>query len=104
MKQVSLKKLAIAASVFACAAAGGVSITIDKAEAQARVYIRTGVGPYVPSTDLPWYAVRAYYWNGPWSGPGYSYTGWDSYASQNGIGCRPGTPVKGQDGIIYVCQ
>ncbi len=105
MKQVSLKKIAIAASVFACAAAGGVSLTIDRAEAQARVYIRSGyTGGYTTATGLPWYAVRAYYWNGPWSGPGFSYAGWDDYASRNGIGCRPGTLVKGQDGIMYACQ
>ena len=95
MKQVSLKKIAIAASVFACAAAGGVSLTIDKAEAQARVYIRSGyTGGYTTATGLPWYAVRAYYWNGPWSGPGFSYAGWDDYASRNGIGCRPGTVTE----------
>jgi hypothetical protein len=51
-----------------------------------------------------WYAVRAYYMGGPWSGPGYSYAGWDDYAARSGIGCRPGTAIKGGDGIMYNCQ
>ena len=41
---------------------------------------------------------------GPWSGPGYSYTGWADYAARNGIGCVPGTAIKGGDGIMYNCQ
>jgi hypothetical protein len=42
--------------------------------------------------------------DGPWSGPGYSYTGWDDYAARYGIVCHPGTVVPGQDGIMYYCQ
>ena len=48
--------------------------------------------------------MRAYYFNGPWSGNGYSYTGWADYAGRNGIGCVPGTAIKGGDGIMYNCQ
>jgi hypothetical protein len=48
--------------------------------------------------------VRTYYMGGPWSGPYYHWNGWSDYAAQNGIGCTPGTPVKGGDGIYYVCQ
>jgi hypothetical protein len=48
--------------------------------------------------------VRAYYFGGPWSGPYYSYAGWSDYAGRNGIGCTPGTVVKGGDGILYNCQ
>jgi hypothetical protein len=56
-------------------------------------------------TGLSWYAVRAYYYGGPWSGPGWGYAnGWADYAAQNGIGCTPGTTVKGGDGILYMCQ
>jgi hypothetical protein len=44
------------------------------------------------------------YWGGPWSGPGYSYAGWDDYASRYGIGCTPGTVITGGDGIPYLCQ
>jgi hypothetical protein len=64
--------------------------------------------PYNPYradlTGLPWYGVRAYYAGGPWSGPGWSWAGWNDYARQNGAGCTPGTIVKGGDGINYVCQ
>jgi len=47
--------------------------------------------------------VRAYYFGGPWSGPGYSYAGWDDYAARYGIGCRPGTTITGGDSILYLC-
>ena len=63
----------------------------------ARVYIRTGYAAssaYYTSTGLPWYAVRAYYFNGPWSGNGYCYTGWADYAGRNGIACVPGTASR----------
>lgn len=86
---------------------GGVSLSIKKAEAQqTRVYIRS---PYAASSgyvrsDGSWYAVRAHYFGGPWSGNGYSYSGWDDYAARHGIGCRPGSVVKGGDGIDYLCQ
>ena len=33
-----------------------------------------------------------------------SYTGWADYAARNGIGCTPGTAIKGGDGIMYNCQ
>jgi len=114
MKQAGLKRIAIAASVFACAALlslgwseqGGVSLSINKADARARVYI-TGYASraaYYGTEGLPWYAVRAYYFDGPWSGPGYSYAGWDDYAARSGIVCHPGTAIRGQDGIMYLCQ
>ena len=79
----------------------GVSLSMSKAEALTRVYVR----PYYRGGyGVSWYAVRAYYWGGPWSGPGYSYAGWSDYASRYGIGCVPGTIVKGGDGIDYNCQ
>ena len=53
---------------------------------------------------LPWYAVRAYYKGGPWSGPGYHCSGWTGYAARNGIGCDARSTVKGGDGIDYLCQ
>ena len=61
-------------------------------------------GGYARNEGVSWYAVRAYYWGGPWSGPGYSYAGWYDYATQYGIGCVPGSIVKGGDGIDYLCQ
>ena len=35
-----------------------------------RVYVRGYKGGY-SRNDVGWYAVRAYYAGGPWSGPGY---------------------------------
>jgi hypothetical protein len=111
----TLKLAAIAASTLAgvtmfspnWSGQGGLSLSTSQAEARARVYIRTGYAAsatYYTPTGLSWYAVRAYYNDGPWSGPGYSYTGWDDYARVTGIGCTPGTTIKGGDGILYVCQ
>jgi hypothetical protein len=101
--KMTLRTVAVAASTFACAALfspgwseqGGISLSVNKAEAQKRVYITRG------------YAVNAAYVEpvgGPWSGPGYSYSGWPDYAARNGIGCTPGTAIKGGDSIMYNCQ
>ena len=113
--KVALSTLAISVSAFACALSfsptwsmqDGLSLSTNTAEARARVYIRTGYAAnaaYYTATGLPWYAVRAYYFGGPWSGQGYSYTGWSDYAARSGIGCTPGTAIKGGDGIMYNCQ
>ena len=112
--KMTLRTAAIATATFACAALfspgwseqGGVSLSVTKAEAQrARVYIRSGYAVNAVYVSNPsWYAVRAYYLNGPWSGPGYSYSGWADYATRNGIGCTPGTAIKSGDGIRYNCQ
>jgi hypothetical protein len=32
------------------------------------------------------------------------YGDWDTYASRNGIVCRPGTTIKGEDGLQHPCQ
>ncbi len=111
---MSFKKLIIASASLASVVLlspgwteqGGLSLT-SQAEARTRVYIRSGYAVnanYYTAVGLPWYAVRAYYFGGPWSGPYFSYAGWDDYAKQNGIGCTPGTVVKGGDGILYNCQ
>ena len=113
--KMTLRTVAIAVATFACAASfspgwseqGGVSLSVSKAAAYSRLYVGRGYAAsahYVHAAGLPWYAVRAYYWGGPWSGPGYTYTGWSDYAARNGIGCTPGAPVHGGDGINYVCQ
>jgi len=114
MKQMGLKTIIVAASAFACATLlspgwsgqGGVSLSISKAEAQTRVYVTryAARSVYVDAAGLPWYAVRAHYSGGPWSGPGYSYSGWSDYAARAGIACTPGTAIKGGDGIMYNCQ
>ena len=114
--KMTLRTVAIATSTVVCATLwsigwseqGGLSLSVSKAEAQrARVYIRSGYYGYGGSAYVAnpsWYAVRAYYMDGPWSGVGYSYTGWADYAGRNGIGCVPGTAIKGGDGIMYMCQ
>jgi|SRR6476620_5075415 hypothetical protein len=114
--KMTLTTAAIAASTFVCAASlslgwseqGSLSLSISKADALARVYVRSGYTRSVYGlggpTGLPWYAVRAYYLDGPWSGPGYTWAGWADYAARNGIGCTPGTAIRGGDGIMYNCQ
>jgi len=67
-------------------------------------YTEPHYSPYMHYTDVtaqPWYAVRAYYAGGPWY---YGSNGWADYAAHEGIGCTPGTLIKGGDGIMYVCQ
>jgi hypothetical protein len=131
MKQIGLRKLAIATSTVAVAtllSAGwseqrGFSLSVDTAQAR-RLYVSPHYryNPFNPTiTGLSWDAVRAYYAGGPWCGAGgptgYGaaagalwagtwgcYSGWADYAQRNGIGCEPGTLVKGGDGIMYVCQ
>lgn len=109
---MSLRNFAIAVSAFACATLfslgwseqGGVSLSVGQADARVYVSRYAARTPYVNLPGLSWYAVRAYYADGPWQGVGYSYTGWADYAGRNGIACVPGSIVKGGDGIMYVCQ
>ena len=130
--RMSLKTLAIATSTVACAALlsfgwspqGGVSLSVEKAQAATRIVVRPYLhGPYsvLGGGGLPWYAVRAYYAGGPWcaaGGYGYGaagwgggglnnyacYSGWPDYKARNGLVCDPGTVIKGGDGILYMCQ
>jgi hypothetical protein len=132
MRQIGLRKLAIATSSVAFAALfsvgwseqGGISLSVESAQAITRLHVyRHYYGPYDPSiTGTSWYAVRAYYAGGPWCGVGSAggygygpaggplggnwtcYSGWPDYKARNGIGCDPGTIVKGGDAIDYVCQ
>jgi hypothetical protein len=113
MNRISSRTVAIAVSAFVCAAVlsfgwseqDGISLSIDKAQA-ARLVVHPYHHYYSDYYDVttehgvPWYAVRAYYNGGPW----YNYSGWDDYAARYGIGCHPGTLIKGGDGIMYVCQ
>lgn len=100
---MNAKRLSRAAAAFACAATLSFSWSLGTAEARDRIYVGPLYhGGYIAdTTGLPWYAVRAYYAGGPWT---YGYSGWSDYAARNGIGCVPGTLVKGGDGIMYVCQ
>ena len=92
--KLTFRTVAIASATAAVAALfspgwskqDGVSLSISKAEALTRVYVRGH--PYYRGgysrNDVGWYAVRAYYAGGPWSGPGYYYSGWADYAKQYG--------------------
>jgi hypothetical protein len=121
MRQMGLRKFAIATSTFAFATMfsvgwsdqGSISVSVDSAQAAYRLrvnrYYSHNYANYRPDAKLSWYAVRAYYMGGPWSGVGpngvpYHWTGWADYAARGGIGCVPGTIVKGEDGINYACQ
>jgi len=132
MKRLVLRKFAIAASIIAFAAPftvgwsqqRGLSLSVESAQAR-RLYVTPyhyhPFNPYIADqSGLSWYAVRAYYNGGPWCGvaggigagygygPGLNnwtcYSGWADYKVRNGIGCDPGTLIKGGDGIMYVCQ
>ncbi|MGJ5149125.1 MULTISPECIES: hypothetical protein [unclassified Bradyrhizobium] len=37
-------------------------------------------------------------------GPNGYYGDWNSYATRNGLVCRPGTMFKGSDGLMHICQ
>ena len=121
MRQMGLRRLAIATSTIAFATVfsvgwshqGGISVSVDSAQAAYRISVYRAYShnyaSYRVDASLPWYAVRAYYMGGPWSGTPangwpYHWTGWADYAQQNGIGCAPGTIVKAGDGINYLCQ
>lgn len=117
MKQMRLRKFAIATSTIAVAALfsvgwseqGGLSLSVESAQARATLYVhRLYYNPYNPcradASDVSWYAVRAYYAGGPWSGYAasggpWAYNGWDDYAHRYGIGCTPSI-VKAGTGSI----
>jgi hypothetical protein len=118
MKWKTLRKLALATAAVTLATVfsvgwseqRGISLSVESAQAR-RLYV-TPYHYYNPYrhdlSGVSWYAVRAYYVGGPWSGAvsgwPYSWNGWPDYAQRNGIGCTPGSIVNGGDGINYVCQ
>jgi len=130
---MTLRKVAIAASAFACAAVlsfgwseqGDVSLSIESAQARVgrpltpmsvagvarRQTRRAVVGAGIVGAGVvgagAYYAGRGYYGGGgPYAyyGTGYGYTGWDDYAARNGFVCRPGTWFRGEDGLQHLCQ
>ncbi|MGV7213337.1 hypothetical protein [Bradyrhizobium sp. UFLA05-112] len=48
----------------------------------------------------PFYLQRAYPANGPW----YVANDWAGYKARYGIVCDPGSLIKGDDGLMHVCQ
>ena len=131
MKQASLGKAAIAASVFACATMlsfdwteqKGVSLSVESAQARvgrpltpvsvAGVARRQGrratigaaaVGAGVVGAGVAaagYYGATAPYYGG--GGP-YAYYGGQDYATRNGFVCQPGTLVRMDDGLMHRCQ
>ena len=73
MKQVVLRKLAIATSTIAFAALLTVGWSVESAQAR-RLYVTPYYHPFNPyvadQSGLSWYAIRAYYAGGPWCGVG----------------------------------
>ena len=123
MKQISLRKVAIAASAFVCATLlsfswseqGGVSLSIEGAQARVgrpltpvsvagvarRQTRRAVVGAGMVGAGMVGAGVAGAY---AYSGTGYGYNGWNDYAARNGIVCQPGTYFRGEDGLQHLCQ
>jgi hypothetical protein len=65
---------------------------------------RAAVGPAGTAAPAPYrgwgnsYAAYGGYGGTGWNGD------WNSYAARNGIVCRPGTYIKGDDGLRHPCQ
>jgi hypothetical protein len=104
-------------AVYGAGLAGAAAVGTAGAVAAANAPYYAGAGgPYYGPRPLAapaaasappagsWDVVRAYYHRGPWQGQGYAYNGWDDYAKRNGIGCKPGTMTKGDNGVQYRCQ
>ncbi|MCK1642263.1 hypothetical protein IVA95_33100 [Bradyrhizobium sp. 157] len=134
MKQPSLRKAALAVSVFTCATMlsfdwseqRSASLSIERAQAQTvdpltpaprvtrRQARRAAAGAAaVGAGAAAAGATAAYYGSGPYAyyrgnGP-YGYYGgpgiWSQdYATRNGIICQPGTMVRLDDGLMHRCQ
>jgi hypothetical protein len=129
MKQTGLRKVAIAASAFVCAAVlsfggseqGGVSLSVESAQARVgrpatpasvagvarrqtrRAAVGAGAAGAAAVGTAGAIAVGPFYGgSGPYAA--YGYRDWDDYAKRNGIICRPGTLFKGDDGQQHPCQ
>lgn len=128
MKQMSLRKVAMAASAFACAAVlsfgwseqGGVSLSVESAQARVgrpltpmsvagvarrqtrRAVVGAGIAGGAIGAAGAVAAAPYYAGGGPYAY--YGYRGWDDYAKRNGLVCRPGTWFRGEDGRQHICQ
>jgi hypothetical protein len=113
MRQISLRKVAIAAAACTCAVLfswnwseqSGVALSVDSAQAASEEYY--GVR-FFGADDRARFAARygaaGYYSLGGVASSGYWYRDWDQYAAINGIKCRPGSWIKMPDGDTYLCQ
>ena len=107
MRQISLRKVAIAASACTFAVLlswnwseqSGVSLSVDSA--QAAYYF---AGRADRALFAGRYGAAGYYALGGARSSAYWYRGWDDYAGINGIKCRPGSLIKMPDGEEYLCQ
>jgi hypothetical protein len=127
MTQMTLRKVAIVVSAFACTALlsfgwseqGGVSLSVESAQARVgrpltpvsvagvarRQTRRAVVGAGIAGGAIAAGAIATapyYAGGGPYAR--YGYGGWDEYAKRNGIVCRPGTMFRGEDGLQHRCQ
>ena len=110
MRQISLRKVAIAASACTCAVLlswnwseqSGVSLSVDSA--QAAYYGVRFAGRADRARFAARYGAAAYYGLGGVASSAYWYRDWDQYALINGIKCRPGSWIKMPDGDTYLCQ
>jgi hypothetical protein len=118
MKQKSLTTVAVAASTFASAAPlsfgwseqGGVSLSVESAQARvgrplspvsvAGVARRQNRRAIYGAAVVGAGAVAA---GTTRMAPGLAITD-DDYAAREHIGCKPGSVVKGDNGLMYRCQ
>ena len=130
MKQPSLGKAAIAASVFACATMltfdwteqKGLSLSVESAQARVgrpltpvsvagvarRQGRRAAIGAAAVGAGVVGGVAAAGYYGAtaPYYGSGgpYAYYGGQDYATRNGFVCQPGTMVRMDDGLMHRCQ
>ena len=112
MRQISLRKVAIAASACTLAVLlswnwseqSGVSLSVDSAQAASAYRGVRFTGPADRALFAARYGAAGYYGLGGVASSAYWFRDWDQYALINGIKCRPGSLIKFQDGLTYLCQ
>ena len=127
---MNLKVLAavvIAASALSSSAALAQAALSNPDECQAEFASCTGLGTGGTPTGVHRQSTRrsayrqpaaaaatvgswgnSYAMSGPYGGGMYGengwYGNWNTYATRNGIVCKPGTYFKGADGLRHLCQ
>jgi hypothetical protein len=64
------------------------------------IFVAVGTLRFAHPADPSHRSTFSRHGGGPWT---CGYAGWTDYAARKGIGCVPGSIVKGGDGINYVC-